>query len=51
MEPLAAEEMTALNRKREREDKIGKLMGEYLLKGYKMLGSTCSVCGVSNVQL
>lgn len=48
MEPMAIEEMTAINRKRERDDKIGKLMGEYLLQGYKMLGSTCSICGVSS---
>ncbi|XP_028396271.1 Sjoegren syndrome/scleroderma autoantigen 1 homolog [Dendronephthya gigantea] len=37
--------MSQTDKKRARDDKIGKLMGEYLLKGYKMLGSTCNVCG------
>lgn len=35
-----------INRTRERSDKISALMGQYLLKGYRMLGSTCDVCGV-----
>ncbi|XP_058946792.2 protein ZNRD2 [Pocillopora verrucosa] len=34
-----------INRTRERSDKISALMGQYLLKGYRMLGSTCDVCG------
>ena len=40
-------EVGNLDKKRERDNKISKLMGEYLLKGYKMLGSTCNACGVS----
>ena len=34
------------NKSRERSDKISALMGHYLLKGYRMLGSTCDICGV-----
>ena len=33
--------------RRERSDTISKLLGDYLLKGYKMLGSTCGECDVS----
>ena len=43
----AVEQREAAKRKRERDDRISSLMGEYLLKGYRMLGSTCSTCGVS----
>lgn len=43
--PPTEAEMKVILAKRERSDKISKLMGEYLLKGYKMLGSTCDVCG------
>ena len=35
------------NKSRERSDRISALMGQYMLKGYRMLGSTCEVCGVS----
>eukprot|EP00794_Sanderia_malayensis_P020359 gene20359-22367_t len=42
---LSDEEKHALELRRERSNKISKLMGEYLLKGYKMLGSTCNKCG------
>ncbi|CAB4001057.1 Hypothetical predicted protein [Paramuricea clavata] len=42
---MEVDSMSQLEKKRERENKISKLMGEYLLKGYKMLGSTCNVCG------
>ena len=41
------EEKHALELRRERSNKISKVMGEYLLKGYKMLGATCNKCGVS----
>ncbi|XP_031561026.1 protein ZNRD2-like [Actinia tenebrosa] len=33
------------NRLRERTDKISSLMGQYLLKGYRMLGTCCDTCG------
>ena len=35
-----------VNKSRERSDKISALMGQYMLKGYRMLGSACDVCGV-----
>lgn len=41
--------MKVIQARRERQDKISKLMGEYLLKGYKMLGECCDLCGVSDV--
>ena len=39
--------MKVIQARRERQDKISKLMGDYLLKGYKMLGECCDMCGVS----
>lgn len=47
--PPTEAEMKVLQAKRERSDKISKIMGDYLLKGYKMLGSSCGVCGVSYI--
>lgn len=32
--------------RRERQDKISRVMGDYLLKGYRMLGECCEECGV-----
>lgn len=46
-EPPTEAEMKVIQARRERQDKISKLMGDYLLKGYKMLGECCDVCGVS----
>lgn len=43
--------MKVIQARRERQDKISKLMGDYLLKGYKMLGECCDVCGVRSVNL
>ncbi|XP_013421369.1 Sjoegren syndrome/scleroderma autoantigen 1 isoform X2 [Lingula anatina] len=37
--------MKLIQARRERSDKISKIMGDYLLKGYKMLGSSCELCG------
>ncbi len=48
-EPPTEAEMKVIQARRERQDKISKLMGDYLLKGYKMLGECCDVCGVSPV--
>lgn len=45
--PPTDAEMKVILARRERSDKISKLMGEYLLKGYKMLGISCEICGVS----
>uniref|UniRef100_A0A4W3GCZ2 Uncharacterized protein n=1 Tax=Callorhinchus milii TaxID=7868 RepID=A0A4W3GCZ2_CALMI len=44
-EPPSEAEVKVIQAKRERQDKISKLMSEYLLKGYRMLGETCQ-CGV-----
>lgn len=43
--PPTDAEMKVILARRERSDKISKLMGEYLLKGYKMLGISCEICG------
>lgn len=48
-EPPTEAEMKVIQARRERQDKISKLMGEYLLKGYKMLGECCDLCGVGDV--
>ncbi|ESN89824.1 hypothetical protein HELRODRAFT_155472, partial [Helobdella robusta] len=37
-------EKKILEGRRELQDKISKTMGSYLLKGYKMLATTCPVC-------
>ncbi|KAL4648202.1 Sjoegren syndrome/scleroderma autoantigen 1 [Arapaima gigas] len=43
-EPPSEAEMKVLQARRERQDKISKLMGDYLLKGYKMLSDCCEQC-------
>lgn len=43
-EPPTEAEMKVLEAQRERQNKISKLMGDYLLKGYKMLGDCCQHC-------
>lgn len=48
-EPPSEAEMKVIQARRERQDKISKLMGDYLLKGYKMLGDCCDACGVSGL--
>lgn len=42
--PPSEAEMKVIQARRERSDKISQLMGEYLLKGYKMLGIVCDIC-------
>ena len=42
--PPSEAELKVINARRERSDKISKLMSEYLLKGYKMLATTCQKC-------
>ncbi|XP_041808546.1 protein ZNRD2 [Chelmon rostratus] len=49
-EPPTEAEMKVIQARRERQDKISKLMGNYLLKGYKMLGECCDVCGTILLQ-
>merc|ERR1711997_755447 len=41
--PPTEAEQKVINARRERSDKISKLMGDYMLKGYKMLATTCGV--------
>ena len=43
--PPSEAEMKVLAARRERSDKISKIMGDYLLKGYKMLSTSCAECG------
>lgn len=43
-------ELERMRVKRERSNKISKIMGQYLLKGYRMLGSTCNKCQAILVQ-
>jgi len=47
--PPTEAEMKVLQAKRERSDKISKIMGDYLLKGYRMLATSCPIC--SNIEL
>uniref|UniRef100_A0A3Q3EK81 Zinc ribbon domain containing 2 n=1 Tax=Labrus bergylta TaxID=56723 RepID=A0A3Q3EK81_9LABR len=49
-EPPTEAEMKVIQARREHQDKISKLMGGYLLKGYKMLGDCCDVCGTILLQ-
>ena len=42
--PPSEAEMKVIQAKRERSDKISKVMGDYLLKGYKMLATSCPLC-------
>ncbi|XP_072301826.1 protein ZNRD2 [Eucyclogobius newberryi] len=49
-EPPSEADMKVIQARRERQDKISKLMGDYLLKGYKMLGECCDTCGTILLQ-
>lgn len=42
--PPTDAELKVLEARRERQDKISMIMGDYLLRGYKMLGDICDVC-------
>lgn len=42
--PPSEGEIKIREARRERQDKISKLMGQYLLKGYKMLDAVCATC-------
>ncbi|XP_078389098.1 protein ZNRD2 isoform X1 [Cetorhinus maximus] len=48
--PPSEAEMKVIEARRERQDKITKLMGDYLLKGYKMLADSCLECGTVLLQ-
>jgi len=43
-EPLTEADLKMLQVRRERQDQISKRMGDYLLKGYKMLATCCPHC-------
>jgi len=47
--PPSEAELKVIQARRERSDKISKLMGDYLLKGYRMLATCCPQC--SNIEL
>ena len=42
------EEKQLMAQKRKIRDRISSQMGQYLLKGYKMLDKTCESCAVSD---
>ncbi|KAM5138332.1 protein ZNRD2 isoform 2-T2 [Mantella aurantiaca] len=42
--------MKILRARREHQDKVSRLMGDYLLKGYRMLGESCDTCGTILLQ-
>jgi len=48
--PPTDAELKVLAAKRERSDKISKIMGDYMLKGYKMLATTCPICTTIELQ-
>lgn len=45
---ISEEEMKVWQEKQQKRDQLSHVMGEYLLKGYRMLDSYCSECNVSN---
>ena len=47
---ISEEQKAEIEERRQRSDKISRLMGTYLLKRYKMLGETCHVCKVSIIK-
>ncbi|XP_043828833.1 protein ZNRD2 [Dromiciops gliroides] len=49
-EPPSEAETKVLQARRERQDRISRLMGDYLLCGYRMLGDTCQDCGTILLQ-
>jgi hypothetical protein len=49
-EPPTEAETKVLQARRERQDRISRLMGDYLLRGYRMLGETCADCGVRRLR-
>ncbi|KAM3920585.1 protein ZNRD2 isoform 2-T2 [Leptodactylus fuscus] len=48
--PPSESDMKILRARRERQDKISRMMGDYLLKGYRMLGESCDMCGTILLQ-
>ncbi len=48
--PPTEAEQKILAARRERADKISRLMGDYLLRGHKMLATTCAECATIELQ-
>jgi len=48
--PPTEQELKVLAARRERSDKISKLMGDYMLKGYRMLATMCPMCDCVELQ-
>ena len=48
--PPSEAEQKIIMARRERSDKISKVMGTYLLKGYKMLATCCPKCGTIELE-
>ncbi|EFX83495.1 protein ZNRD2-like [Daphnia pulex] len=48
--PPTEAELKVIQARRDRSDRISKIMGSYLLKGYKMLASECPTCGTIELQ-
>ncbi|XP_053575955.1 protein ZNRD2 [Bombina bombina] len=48
--PPSEADMKILRARRERQDRISRLMGDYLLKGYRMLAECCEACGTVLLQ-
>ncbi|XP_073515577.1 protein ZNRD2 isoform X2 [Phyllobates terribilis] len=48
--PPSESDMKILRARRDRQDKISRMMGDYLLKGYRMLGESCDTCGTILLQ-
>lgn len=46
-QPPSEADMKIIEARRDRSDRVSKIMGSYLLKGYKMLASECKKCGVT----
>ncbi|XP_034955346.1 protein ZNRD2 isoform X2 [Zootoca vivipara] len=49
-QPPSEAELKVIQARQERQDKISKLMSDYLLKGYRMLGDSCEECGTILLQ-
>ena len=47
--PPTQEELAKMAVRRARSDKVSQIMGQYMLKGYRMLDKQCPIC--SNVLL
>ncbi|XP_044126149.1 protein ZNRD2 [Bufo gargarizans] len=48
--PPSEADLKILRARRERQDKISRRMGDYLLNGYRMLAESCDTCGTILLQ-